>query len=147
MTHCKRCHSRQQKARQRRLEKARERLQREQARAQRYVQALEQTLQELGLPETVAAEVQWRLKVQQKLLGKIAGMMFPPAVWLPHLSRAVPSPRLGQEPPRPNPGHVTQAEVGQALATPGARAVGAAVAAGRGQEPGDPKSVAVDVGQ
>jgi hypothetical protein len=39
--------------------------------------------------------VQWRLQAQQKLLGKLFGMMFPPHVWLPELPRAVPSPRLG----------------------------------------------------
>jgi hypothetical protein len=85
MTHPRRYHKRQHKARQRRLEKARERLQREQARAQRHLQALEQAIQELGLPETVAEEVEWRLQAQQKLLGKIFGMLFPPSVWLPQL--------------------------------------------------------------
>ncbi|RPH32094.1 hypothetical protein EHM92_08810 [bacterium] len=49
-------------AKQRRSQKYRERLQREQARAQRSLEALEQALIDLGLPETVAAEVQWRLK-------------------------------------------------------------------------------------
>src|SRR5262245_4083080 len=147
MTHLRRYHERQQKAKQRRLEKARERLQREQGRAQRHLQALEQAVQELGLPETVAEEVQWRLQAQQRLLGKIFGMMFPPAVWLPQRPRAVPGPRLGQEPPWPGSGRVAQTEVGQALATPGSRAVGTAVAAGRGQESGDPQSVAVDVGR
>jgi hypothetical protein len=56
------------------------RLQREQARAQRALWALEQPMQELGLPETVAGEVQWRLQAQQQLLGKIFGMMLPPTV-------------------------------------------------------------------
>jgi hypothetical protein len=83
MTHARRYHKRLQKARQRRLVKARERLQREQTRAQRHLQALEQAVQELGLPETVAEEVHWRLQAQQKLLGKIFGLMFPPCVRLP----------------------------------------------------------------
>ena len=64
-------------ATQRRLQKSRERLQREQARAQRHLQALEQALKELGLPETLVVEVEWRLKAVGKLLGKIFGVMFP----------------------------------------------------------------------
>jgi hypothetical protein len=75
-----------QQAKQRRRQQQRERLQREQARAQRALQALEQAVQELGLPETVAEDVQWRLQAQQQLLSKIVGMMFPPRVWLPPLS-------------------------------------------------------------
>lgn len=83
MTHAKRYHKKPQKARRRRLQKTRERLQREQARAERVLRALEQAVQDLGVPETVAAEVSWHLQTQQKLLGKIFGMMFPPDVWLP----------------------------------------------------------------
>jgi DDE superfamily endonuclease len=64
-------------AKQRRSQKYRERLQREQARAQRSLEALEQALIDLGLPETVAAEVQWRLKTVGKLLVQIFGLMFP----------------------------------------------------------------------
>jgi hypothetical protein len=65
-------------ARQRRCQKQRERLQREQARAQRALQALEQALVDLGLPTTIAEDMQWRLHAQQCLLGKIVGLMFPP---------------------------------------------------------------------
>ena len=72
-----RAQRREYKATQRRLQKSRERLQREQARAQRHLLALEQTLVELGLPETLVAEVEWRLKAVGKLLGKIFGIMFP----------------------------------------------------------------------
>lgn len=86
MTQSRRYHTRQHKARQRRLQKERERLQREQARAQRALRALEAALVDLGLPETVAAEVQWRLQAQRQLVGKIFGMMFPPGLWLPQLS-------------------------------------------------------------
>ncbi len=86
MTQTQAYHKRQQKARQRRLQQERERLQREQARAQRALRALEGALADLGLPETVAAEVQWRLQAQQQLVGKIFGMMFPPGLWLPQLS-------------------------------------------------------------
>ena len=45
----------------------RERLRREQAQAQHPLQGVEQALPELGLPETVADEVRWRLQAQQKL--------------------------------------------------------------------------------
>jgi hypothetical protein len=56
-----RAQRREYQAKHRRFQKYRERLQREQARAQRSLEALEQALVDLGLPETVAAEVQWRL--------------------------------------------------------------------------------------
>ena len=72
-----RAQRREQNAKQRHLRKSRERLQREQTRAQRCLQALEQTMADLGLPETLAAEVEWRLKAHAKLLGKIVGLMFP----------------------------------------------------------------------
>ena len=121
-----------QQAKQQRLQKARQRLRREQARAQRHLQALEQAVQELGLPETVAAEVQWRLHAQQQLLGKIFGLMFPPGVWLPQLPRVVPGAWLGQEPAGAPLGRLAQAEVGQAPAMPGPRGFGAPLAAGRG---------------
>jgi hypothetical protein len=68
---------REQHAKQRRLQKAREHLQREQAWAQRHLQALEQTLEELGLPKTLVEEIEWKLQAQAKLLGKIFGLMFP----------------------------------------------------------------------
>jgi hypothetical protein len=139
-------HSRQQKAKQRR-QKERERLQREQARAQRALQALEQAVQELGLSETGAGEVQWRLPAQQKLLGKIFGMMLPPAVWLPQRPRAVPSAGLGQAPARPAPGCLAQAEMGAALAAPGPRLAGAPVAPCREEESSHPQPVAVDMGR
>jgi hypothetical protein len=67
-------------AKQRHLRKYRERLQQEQRRAQRYLQALEQALVDFGLPETLAAEVEWRLKAHVKLLGNIFGVMFPPCL-------------------------------------------------------------------
>ena len=68
---------RQRQAKRRRLEHAREHLKREQVRAQRHLRALEQALVDLGLPETLAAELEWRLKPMGKLLGKIFGLMFP----------------------------------------------------------------------
>jgi hypothetical protein len=72
-----------QQAKQLRLQPQRERLQGEQARAPRALRALEQARQELGLPATVAQEVQWRLQAQQQLLGKLFARMFPPDVWVP----------------------------------------------------------------
>jgi hypothetical protein len=64
-------------AKQRHLRKYHDRLQREQARAQRHLHALEQALVDVGVAKTVVAEVQWRLKAVRKLLGKIFGLMFP----------------------------------------------------------------------
>ena len=69
--------TRPQQAKPRRLQKDREHLQREQARAPRHLQALEQALEELGLPDTIVEEVQWKLRTQAKLLGNIFGLMFP----------------------------------------------------------------------
>jgi hypothetical protein len=64
-------------ATQRRLRKYRERLQHEQQRAQRFLQALEQALRDVGLSETLVAEVEWRLPAQVKRLGPICGLMCP----------------------------------------------------------------------
>ena len=75
-----RAQQREANATQRQLRKYRERLQQEQRRAQRYLQALEQALVDWGLPETLVAEIEWRLQAHVKRLGKIFGMMFPPRV-------------------------------------------------------------------
>ena len=64
------------KARARR-HKAHERLQHDQARAQRAIKALEQALHDLGLPDNLVQESEGRLRAPQKLLGKIFGCMFP----------------------------------------------------------------------
>jgi hypothetical protein len=64
-------------AKQRHLRKYPDRLQREQARAQRHLQALEPALVDVGVAKTVVAEVQWRLKAVRKRLGKIFGLMVP----------------------------------------------------------------------
>jgi hypothetical protein len=66
------------KARQRRRRKAQERLERDRRQAQQAVQALEQALEDLGLSEDLVAELEGRLRSQQKLLAKICGVMFPP---------------------------------------------------------------------
>jgi hypothetical protein len=65
------------KARQRRRLKAQERLARDHRQAQQAAQALEQTLEDLGLPTELVAEIEGRLRSQQKLLGKICGVMCP----------------------------------------------------------------------
>ena len=64
-------------ARLRRRRKAHERLQRDQAPAQRAIEALEQALHDLSLPDTLVAEIEDRRRRQQKLLGKIVGCLFP----------------------------------------------------------------------
>jgi hypothetical protein len=66
------------KARQRRRLKAHERLARDRRQAQHATEVLEQALQDLGLPAHLVAEIEGRLRSQQKLLAKICGVMFPP---------------------------------------------------------------------
>jgi hypothetical protein len=65
------------KSRQRRRRTAQERLQRDRHQAHQAAEALQQALEDLGLPENVVAEIEGRLRSQQKLLGKICGVMFP----------------------------------------------------------------------
>src|SRR5205809_7682924 len=77
MSPMKRYAKKQAKARQRRRLQTHERLERDRRQAQRAVEALHQALQELGLPEALVAEIEGRLRSQQKLLGKIIGVMFP----------------------------------------------------------------------
>ena len=77
MSPTKRYAQKQAKARQRRRHTASERLQRDHAQAQRAIEALEQALQDLGLPENLVKEIEGRLRRQQKLLGKIFALMFP----------------------------------------------------------------------
>ena len=72
-----RAQRREHKAKPRRLRKYRERLEHEQRRAQRFLQALEQALVDLGLPETLVAEVEWRLQAQVTRRGNIFGLMCP----------------------------------------------------------------------
>jgi hypothetical protein len=66
------------KARQRRHRNAQERLERDRRQAQQAAEALEQALHDLGLPANLVVEIEGRLRSQQKLLGKIVGMMCPP---------------------------------------------------------------------
>src|SRR3989442_6090848 len=64
-------------AKQRRRRTAAERLQRDHAQAQRAIEALEQALHDVGLPDHLVKEIEGRLRRQQTLLGKIVGLMFP----------------------------------------------------------------------
>ena len=73
-----RCAKKQAKARHRRRLQAQERLARDRRQAQHAAEALNQALDTLGLPENLVAEIEGRLRSQQKLLGKIVGVMFPP---------------------------------------------------------------------
>src|SRR6266581_7085325 len=66
------------KIRQRHRLKARERLERDRRQAQHAAEALQQALDDLGLPEDLVTEIEGRLRSQRKLLGKIVGVMCPP---------------------------------------------------------------------
>jgi hypothetical protein len=66
------------KARRRRYRTAQERLTRDRRQAQHAAKALQQALDDLGLPDNLVAEIEGRLHSQQKLLGKIVGVMCPP---------------------------------------------------------------------
>src|SRR5713101_2605142 len=78
MSPAKRCAKKHAKARKRRYLKAQERLERDCRQAQHAAKVLEQALHDLGLPGELAAEIEGRLRSQQKLLGKIVGVMCPP---------------------------------------------------------------------
>src|SRR5438132_12876386 len=65
-------------ARKHRRQTAHERLERDRRQAQWAAEALHQAVQELGLPEALVVEIEGRLHSQQKLLGKMVGVMFPP---------------------------------------------------------------------
>ena len=66
------------KARRRCYHKAQERLARDRRQAQHAAEALQQALDDLGLPDDLVTEIEGRLRSQQKLLGKIVGVMCPP---------------------------------------------------------------------
>jgi hypothetical protein len=74
----KRCIKKHAKARQRRRLTAQQRLERDRRQAQHAAKVLEQALDTLGLPADLAVEIEGRLRSQQRLLGKICGVMFPP---------------------------------------------------------------------
>jgi hypothetical protein len=66
------------KARRRRYRTAQERLAHDRRQAQHAAAALQRALDDLGLPDDLVTEIEGRLRSQQKLLGKIVGVMFPP---------------------------------------------------------------------
>src|SRR5215813_2353905 len=66
------------KARRRRYRTAQERLAHDRRQAQHAAEALQQALNDLGLPEDLVTEIEGRLRSQHKLLGKIVGIMCPP---------------------------------------------------------------------
>jgi len=78
MSSAKRCAQKHAKARRRRYLKAHERLARDRRQAQHAAEALQQALNDLGLPEDLVTEIEGRLHSQHKLLGKIVGVMCPP---------------------------------------------------------------------
>jgi hypothetical protein len=78
MTPHKRSAKQHAKARQRRRLQVQERLERDRRQAQQAAEALEHALHDLGLPANLVVEIEGRLRSQQKLLGKIVGMMCPP---------------------------------------------------------------------
>jgi DDE superfamily endonuclease len=65
-------------ARHRRHLQAQERLARDRRQAQHAAEALQQALDDLGLPDDLVTEIEGRLRSQKKLLGKIVGVMCPP---------------------------------------------------------------------
>jgi hypothetical protein len=66
------------RARQRRRLITQERLERDRRQAQHAAEALQQGLDDLGLSEDLVTEIEGRLRSQQKLQGKIVGVMCPP---------------------------------------------------------------------
>jgi hypothetical protein len=66
------------KARTRRRLTAQARLARDRRQAQHAAEALQQALDDLGLPEDLVTEIEGRLRSQHKRLGKIVGMMCSP---------------------------------------------------------------------
>ena len=95
MSRTRQYHKQQAKAIQRRRHTATERLQRDRRQAQQTAEALQQALNDLGLPEDLVTEIEGRLRSQQKLLGKIVGGDVSTAVRVPYQHRAVPGARLG----------------------------------------------------
>jgi hypothetical protein len=78
MPPAKRCAQKHAKARGRRYCQVHERLARDRRQAQHAAEALQQALNDLGLPDDLMAEIEGRLRSQHKLLGKIFGVMCPP---------------------------------------------------------------------
>ncbi len=77
MSPAKRYAKKRAKARRRHRLNAQQRLERDRRQAQQAAEALHQALEALGLPGLLGSEIESRLQSQQKLLGKIVGVMFP----------------------------------------------------------------------
>ena len=144
MSPMKRYVKKQAKARQRCRLQAHERLERDRRQAQRAAEALHQAIEALGLPENLVAEIEGRLGSQQKLLGKIIGVMFPtlfgcrtPSELCAGLGQA-----LALTPTR----GAAQTLLAQAAAALGAGGLGADLAPCAGDEPGHPEPLAVALG-
>ena len=116
------------KASQRRRLQAQERLARDRRQAQQAAQALEQALEDLGLPEDLVAEIEGRLRSQQKLLGKIVGMMCPPLFGCRTNTELCQCAGLGQESALASAWGTAQALLDQAAPTFGAGGVGPTMA-------------------
>ena len=77
MSPAKRYARKQAKAIKRRRLHAQKRHKRQQRQAQRDIEALHQARQELGFPDDLVAEIEGRLRSQNKLLGKLCALMVP----------------------------------------------------------------------
>jgi hypothetical protein len=147
MSPAKRYAKKQARARGRRRLNAQQRLDRDRRQAQQAAEALHQALEELGLPETLVREIEGRLQSQQKLLGKIVGVMFPALFGCRTPLGALSGAGLGQELALASVACLTQTLLAQTAAASGPRGIGAALAPCRRQECRDPKPLAVDVGR
>src|SRR5437867_11497120 len=78
MSPAKRCAKNRAKARRRRYLKAQERLARDRRQAQQVAEALQQALNDLGLPADLVIEIEGRLRSQHKVLGQLVGVMCHP---------------------------------------------------------------------
>jgi hypothetical protein len=78
MSAATRCAKKHAKATHRRRQQVQERLARDRRQAQHAAKALQQALDELGVPGALVTEIEGRLRSQHTLLGKIVGVMCPP---------------------------------------------------------------------
>jgi hypothetical protein len=74
MSPAKRCAKKHAKARRRRCRTAQERLTRDRRQAQHAAAALQQALDDLGLPEDLVIEIEVRLRSQRKLLADFSAL-------------------------------------------------------------------------
>ena len=119
------------KARRRRYRTAHERLERDRRQAQHAAEALQQALNDLGLPEDLVTEIEGRLHSQQTLLGKIVGVMCPPLFGCRTNSELCRCTGLGQESAHALTWRSSQTLLDQATATLGPGGAGPAMASRR----------------